>query len=143
LNISQLKPWAEPSSPFGAKNDPKHFLSSRHSAQGSPGSRWSVNGHQLFTGGQEPNVKVWAYDEDRAEKLALLTTLYGKEHIRAIITCPDGTAIYTAGTGPKIKYWPGSSYSVESIRARAQLMVNRSMSDLNQTGRATIRIGTQ
>jgi WD40 repeat protein/class 3 adenylate cyclase/tRNA A-37 threonylcarbamoyl transferase component Bud32 len=95
---------------------------------------WSVNGRQLFTGGQEPNVKVWAYDADRAEKLALLTTLHGKEHIRAIITCPDGTAIYTAGTGPKIKYWPESSYSVESILARAQVMVNRNMSESEWLG---------
>jgi WD40 repeat protein len=95
---------------------------------------WSVNGRQLFTGGQEPNVKVWAYHEDRTEKLELLTTLHGKEHIRAIITCPDGTGIYTAGTGPKIKYWPESSYSVESILARAQLMVNRNMSESEWLG---------
>jgi hypothetical protein len=39
-----------------------------------------------------------------SEKLALLTTLHGKDYIRAIITCPDGTAIYTAGAGPEIVY---------------------------------------
>jgi WD40 repeat protein len=88
---------------------------------------WSVNGRQLFAGGQETNLEVWVYDEDRTEKLALLTTLHDKDYIRAIITCPDGTAIYTAGAGPEIVYWPVSSYSIESILARARLMVNRNM----------------
>jgi hypothetical protein len=29
-----LKPWAEPSCPFGAQNHPRQPLTSRHSAQG-------------------------------------------------------------------------------------------------------------
>jgi WD40 repeat protein len=90
---------------------------------------WSVDGHQIFTGADaDPYVKVWAYNPEQEEKLVSVTALrHSKGHVLAISVCPEGNGIYTAGTDPKVLYWPESCFSVNSILARAQHMVNRNM----------------
>jgi WD40 repeat protein len=89
---------------------------------------WSVQGDQLFTGGDDRIIKVWAYDPDAKAKLRSITTLrQDKGGIQAIGVCPDGNGIYSAGTDPKVFYWPKARYSIDAILARAKKMINRNM----------------
>ena len=89
---------------------------------------WSADGLQLFTGGDDRIIKVWAYHSAAKDKLTSVTTLHhDKGGVHAMAVCPDGKGIYTAGTDPGVFYWPATSYSVGAIVARAHQMVNRNM----------------